>query len=157
MKTTTHRQRAEIAAEKRSPFMPHRGLIVPNLFLGIILNRRTWETCPIDCTEALGNIYGNIYQTCHPKGKTYREAQLREIVHSVTVEHAVEHKVICESEPAQKKCGGDKTVAERQPLRASGYDTATSSRGSSRNTISRDTKPPSPNVRFSTVLVIPLF
>jgi hypothetical protein len=33
MKTTTHRRRAETAAEKRSPFRSHRGLPALNLFL----------------------------------------------------------------------------------------------------------------------------
>jgi hypothetical protein len=27
--------------------------------LDTMLNQRTWEACPIDYTEALGNIYGN--------------------------------------------------------------------------------------------------
>jgi hypothetical protein len=76
METMTHCWRAEIAAEKRSLFRPHRGLAAPNLFLDIMLNRRIWEACPIDCTEALGNIYGNRSQTCRPKGKTYRDAKL---------------------------------------------------------------------------------
>jgi hypothetical protein len=54
--TTTHHQRVEIAAEKRSPFRPHQGLAAPDLFLDTMLDRRTLE---IDCTEGLGNIYGN--------------------------------------------------------------------------------------------------
>jgi hypothetical protein len=37
METTTHRRRAEIAAEKRSPFMLHRGLAAPKLFLDTML------------------------------------------------------------------------------------------------------------------------
>jgi hypothetical protein len=48
----------------------------------------------------LCNKYGNESQTCRPKGKTYRDALLRELVHSVTVEHALEYKVVCGSEPA---------------------------------------------------------
>jgi hypothetical protein len=75
--TMTHRQWAEIAAKKRSPFRPHRGLAALDLFLDTMLNRRIWEACPIDCTKALGNKYGNISQTCHPKSKTYSGAQLR--------------------------------------------------------------------------------
>jgi hypothetical protein len=63
METTTQRQRAEIAAEKRSPFRPHRGLAALVLFLDTMLDRRTGETHPIDCTESLGNIYGNGSQT----------------------------------------------------------------------------------------------
>jgi hypothetical protein len=37
MEATTHRWRAEIAAEKRSPFMPLRFLAAPNLFLDTML------------------------------------------------------------------------------------------------------------------------
>jgi hypothetical protein len=37
MKATTHRRRAEIAAEERSPFRPRRGLATPNLFLDTTL------------------------------------------------------------------------------------------------------------------------
>jgi hypothetical protein len=74
METMTYRQRAKITAEKRSPFRPYRGLAAIDLFLNTMLNRRIWEACPIDCTEALGNIYRNRSQTCHPKGKTYRDA-----------------------------------------------------------------------------------
>jgi hypothetical protein len=33
----THRWRAEIAIEERSPFRPHRGLATPDLFLDTIL------------------------------------------------------------------------------------------------------------------------
>jgi hypothetical protein len=33
----THHQRVETAAEKRSPFRPHRGLAAPDLFLDTIL------------------------------------------------------------------------------------------------------------------------
>jgi hypothetical protein len=62
-----------------------------------MLDRRTWETCPIDCTEGLDNIYGNRSQTCHPKGKTYKYAQLGEPVHSIAVEHALKHEVIYRS------------------------------------------------------------
>jgi hypothetical protein len=60
-----------------------------------MLVRRIWEACLIDCMEGLDNIYGNRLQTCRPKGKTYRYAQLGELVCSVTVEHALEHEVIC--------------------------------------------------------------
>jgi hypothetical protein len=54
----------------------------------------------INCTEGLGNIYRNRSQTCHLKGKTYRYAQLGELVCSVAVEHTSEHEVICGSKPA---------------------------------------------------------
>jgi hypothetical protein len=60
-----------------------------------MLDRRIWEACPIDCMEGLDNIYENRLQTYRPKGKTYRYAQLGELVRSVTVEHALEHEVIC--------------------------------------------------------------
>jgi hypothetical protein len=53
--------------------------------------------------EGLGNIYGNKLQTCRPKGKTYRYAQLGELVRSIVVEHAPEHEVICGSKPAREK------------------------------------------------------
>jgi hypothetical protein len=39
--------------------MPHRDLATPDLFLDTMLNRRTYEAYPTDCTEALGIIYGN--------------------------------------------------------------------------------------------------
>jgi hypothetical protein len=37
METTTHHRQAEIAAEERSPFGPHRCLAVLNLFLDTML------------------------------------------------------------------------------------------------------------------------
>jgi hypothetical protein len=37
METTTHRRCAETAAEKRSPFVPHRGLAALDLFLDTML------------------------------------------------------------------------------------------------------------------------
>jgi hypothetical protein len=49
--------------------------------------------------KTFGNIYGNISQTYHPKGKIYRDAQLGELVHSVTIEQLPEREVICGSEP----------------------------------------------------------
>jgi hypothetical protein len=69
METMTHRQRAEIAAEKRSPFMPHRDLVALDLFLDTRLDRRIGKTCLIDYIKSLGNIYGNKFQTYRPKGK----------------------------------------------------------------------------------------
>jgi hypothetical protein len=68
-----------------------------------MLSRRTWEPCPIDCTEALGNIYGNMSQTCHPKGKTYRDAQLGELIYSIVVEHTLEHELVYGSEPMGRR------------------------------------------------------
>jgi hypothetical protein len=43
--------------------------------------------------KILGNIYGNRSQTCRLKGKTYRDAKLGELVHSVSIEHALESKL----------------------------------------------------------------
>jgi hypothetical protein len=37
METTIHHRRAETAAEKWSPFRPHRGLAAPDLFLDTML------------------------------------------------------------------------------------------------------------------------
>jgi hypothetical protein len=67
-----------------------------------MLDQRTLETCLIDCTKSLDNIYGSGSQTYRPKGKTYRDAQLKEHIHSIVVEHAPEHEV-CGSEPAEEK------------------------------------------------------
>jgi hypothetical protein len=77
-----------------------------------MLDQRIWEACPIDCAEGLGNIYGNGSQTYHPKGKTYRYAQLAELVYSVAVEHVVEHEVICRSKPVGEKHREGETAAE---------------------------------------------
>jgi hypothetical protein len=40
--------------------MPHRGLAALDLFLDTMLDWRTWEVCPINCTEALDNIQEQI-------------------------------------------------------------------------------------------------
>jgi hypothetical protein len=77
-----------------------------------MLNRRTWEACPIDYMDGLENIYRNGSQTCHPKGETYRHAQLGELVHSIMVENVLEHEVICGSKPAGEKHGEGETAAE---------------------------------------------
>jgi hypothetical protein len=52
-------------------------------------------------------MYGNLrqhireqIQTCYLKGKTYRYAQLGELVHYVMIEYLPEHELACESEPA---------------------------------------------------------
>jgi hypothetical protein len=92
-----------------------------------MLDRTTGETCPIDCTKFLDYIYGNRSQTYHSKGKTYIDAQLGELIHSVVVEHAPEHEVICESKPVGEKHREGETVAERQPPRASNCEAVTSS------------------------------
>jgi hypothetical protein len=78
-----------------------------------MLDQRTCEACPIDCTEGLGNIYENGSQTCRPNGKTYRYAQLGELFCSIMVEHALEHEVICGSKPAGENHGEGKTAAEQ--------------------------------------------
>jgi hypothetical protein len=101
----THHRRAKIATKKRSPFRPHRGLAAPDLFLDTMLDWRTGEACLIDYTESLGNIYESRSQTHCPKGKTYRDAQLGEHIHSVAVEHVSENKVVCGSQPIGEKCG----------------------------------------------------
>jgi hypothetical protein len=78
-----------------------------------------------------GNIGQHIQeriQTCHPKGKTYRDAQLGELVHSIVVEQLPEHELACGSEPAWERGEGE-VVAEQQPPRASGCEATTSSRG----------------------------
>jgi hypothetical protein len=79
-------------------------------------------------------MYGNLgqhirgrIQTCHPKDKTYRDAQLGELVHSVVVEQLPEHELTYGSEPAWERGEGE-VVAEQQPPRALGCKAATSSR-----------------------------
>jgi hypothetical protein len=129
METTAHHRLAKIGAVKQRPFMPHQGLAALDLFLDTTLDRRTREACPIDCTEALGSIYGNGSQTCRLKGKTYRGAQLGELIHSIMVEHTPELKVICGSKSAGEKRREGETTAERQPTRALGYEATTSSLG----------------------------
>jgi hypothetical protein len=79
--------------------------------------------------KTLGNIYGNESQACHPKGKTYRNAQLGELVHSVAVDHMPKLKVVCWSEPAGEKRGEGETAIGRQPPQASRCVAATSSWG----------------------------
>jgi hypothetical protein len=63
-------------------------------------------------------MYGNLgqhirerIQTCHPKGKTYRDAQPGELVHSIVVEQLPEHKLACRSEPAWERGEGE-AIAE---------------------------------------------
>jgi hypothetical protein len=38
------------------------------------------------CMKTFDNIYGNRSQSYHPNGKTYRDTQLGELVHSIMVE-----------------------------------------------------------------------
>jgi hypothetical protein len=75
----------------------------------------------------MGDIYENGSQTCLPNSKTYRYAQLGELVRFVMVEHAMEHEIICRSKPTGVKHKEGETAAERQPPRASGCEAATSS------------------------------
>jgi hypothetical protein len=56
------------------------------------------------------------------KGKTYRDAQLEELAHSVVVEHTPEHEVVCGSKPTREKRREGETAAEPQPPQASGCD-----------------------------------
>jgi hypothetical protein len=76
----------------------------------------------------LGQHIREQIQTYHPKGKTYRDAQLGEFVHSVAVEQLPEHELTCGSEPAWEREEGE-AVAEQQPPRASGCEAAMSSWG----------------------------
>jgi hypothetical protein len=46
------------------------------------------------------------------KGKTYRYAQLGELVHSIVVEHASEHEIIYGSKPVREKHEEGEIVAE---------------------------------------------
>jgi hypothetical protein len=78
-------------------------------------------------------MYGNLgqhirewIQTCHPKGKTYKDVQLEEFVHFIAVEQLLEHELACGSEPAWE-CREGEAVAEQQPPRALGCEAATSS------------------------------
>jgi hypothetical protein len=45
-------------------------------------------------------------------GKTYRDAQLEELVPSIAAEHALEHEIICGSELTGEKHGEDETTDE---------------------------------------------
>jgi hypothetical protein len=150
METMTHHRLAEIAVEKRSPFMPHRGLAASGLFLDTMLDQRTGQTSPIDCTESLGNIYRNRFQTCSPKDKTYRDSQLGEFIHSVVVEHAPEHEVICGSKPIGEKRGEGETPAGWQPPRALGCNIIAEMMAWSSGNLnikSKKTLPGAPNVK----------
>jgi hypothetical protein len=103
-------------------------------------------------------------QTCHPKGKTYRDAQLGEFVHSVVAEQLPEHELVCRGEPAWDRGEGE-AVAEQQPHRASGCEAAhiitRMTTRSSRSLASRET--PSPHFwctkyrsGFATLSPVPL-
>jgi hypothetical protein len=63
--------------------------------------------------ESLSNIYGNISQICHPKNKTYIYAQLGELLHSIAIEPALKHEVICGSKPTGEKHEEDEITVEQ--------------------------------------------
>jgi hypothetical protein len=113
MEATTHRWRAERAAEERSPFRPHRGLATPDLFLDTMLTGEHRRHARLNVWKPWVT-YTERIQTCHPKGKTYRDAQLGELVHFTVVEQLPEHEVACGSEPAWER-KEDEAVAEQQP------------------------------------------
>jgi hypothetical protein len=79
--------------------------------------------------KTLDNIYKNGSQTCCLKGKTYTDAQLGELVHSVVIEHTSEHEVIYGKEPTRGKHRESEIVVELQPPRASGCEATISSQG----------------------------
>jgi hypothetical protein len=62
--------------------------------------------------KGLGNIYVNGSKIYRSKDKTYTYAQLGELVHSIAIEHASEHEVICGSKPVGEKHGESETTAE---------------------------------------------
>jgi hypothetical protein len=77
--------------------------------------------------ETLGNIYGDGSRHVTRRVKL-TDTQLRERVHSATVEQLPEHELACGSEPAWEHGEGE-AVAEQQPPRASGCEATMSSRG----------------------------
>jgi hypothetical protein len=54
-----------------------------------------------------------LHQTCRLKGKTYRDAQLGELVHSIVIKRTSEHGVTYRGEPVGEKRGEGETSAER--------------------------------------------
>jgi hypothetical protein len=54
-------------------------------------------------------------------GKTYRDTQLKELVHSVAVEQLPEYELTCGSKPAWERGEGE-AVAEQHPPRASNVE-----------------------------------
>jgi hypothetical protein len=80
------------------------------------------ECMPNLLYENLGEDMRERIQTRHLKGKTYRDAQLGELIHSVAVEQLLEHELAWER-------GEGEAVAEQQPPRASACEAAMSSRG----------------------------
>jgi hypothetical protein len=78
--------------------------------------------------EKLGQHIQERIQIYHLKDKTYKDVQLRELVHSVVVEQLLEHELACGSEPAWERGEGE-AIAEQQPPRTSDCEAVTSSRG----------------------------
>jgi hypothetical protein len=99
MKTTTRRRRAETAAEKRSLLRPHRGLAAPGLFLDTMLTGEHGRHARLTVWKPWVTYTGTD-PDMSPEGKTYRDAQLGELVYSVAVEQLPEHELACGSEPA---------------------------------------------------------
>jgi hypothetical protein len=79
---------------------------------GHYANPKNMGACPIDCRKVLDNIYRSISHTCRPKDKTYIYAQLKELIHSITVERMPEYDVIYGSKPAREKRGEGETIAK---------------------------------------------
>jgi hypothetical protein len=61
--------------------------------------------------ENLGQHIWERIQTCHPKGKTYRDTQLGEFVDSVAIEQLLEHELAYGNELAWEHGEGE-AVAE---------------------------------------------
>jgi hypothetical protein len=57
---------------------------------------------------ALGSVLVYVGQMV----KTYRDAQLGELVHSIAVEHVSEYEVVCGSKPVGEKCEEGETATE---------------------------------------------
>jgi hypothetical protein len=94
-----------------------------------MVDQRTWEACLIDCTDIWTTYTRTDPKYVTSKDKTYRYTQLGELVWSIVVEHAPEHKVICGSKPIGEKHEESETAVEQQPRRASGCEATTLSRG----------------------------
>jgi hypothetical protein len=57
-------------------------------------------------------MYENRSHTYHLKGKTYIDAQLGELVHSIAVKHVPEYEVVCRSKPTREKHREGETTTE---------------------------------------------
>jgi hypothetical protein len=89
METMTHRWRAEITTEKRSPFMTHRCLAALDLFLDTMLTG-----------EHVRHDRLIVWKSWVTDTGTDPDTQLGYLVHSVMVEQLPEHELVCGSEPA---------------------------------------------------------